>query len=154
MIVQLVLTLLLSGIALYACCERARSPPVATLAFIAAASGLYFTWAPSHASDLAEWAGVGRGVDLIIYIWVVISLLVMLNLHLKLRAQLELITSLARSTAIADARRGPMQLRHRATKRSPQAIAAIPATNRAERGSPNNNPPKRGVRTNARAAKG
>jgi len=154
MIAQLVLTLLLSGIALYACCERARSPPVATLAFIAAASGLYFTWAPSHASDLAEWAGVGRGVDLIIYIWVVISLLVMLNLHLKLRAQLELITSLARSTAIANARNGLTRVRHRATKRSPQAIAAIPANNRAERGSPKTHPPNRGVSTNARAAKG
>jgi small membrane protein len=53
---------------------------------------------------LAEVAGIGRGVDLIIYTWVVISLLVVLNLHLKLRAQMELITALAREIAIANAR--------------------------------------------------
>jgi hypothetical protein len=54
---------------------------------------------------LAELAGIGRGVDLIIYTWVVISLLVVLNLHLKLRAQMELITALAREIAIANARK-------------------------------------------------
>jgi hypothetical protein len=154
MIAKLILTSLLSAIVLYAWCERARSPFVAILALVAAVSGTYLTWAPSHASDLAEWAGIGRGVDLIIYVWVVISLLIMLNLHLKLRLQLELITSLARETAIANASNHPTRPRHRATSRSPQAIATIPASNRAERGSPNNKPPNRGVNTNARAAKG
>ena len=43
------------------------------------------------------------GVDLIIYVWVVISLLIVLNLHLKLRAQMELITALAREIAIVKA---------------------------------------------------
>ena len=59
---------------------------------------------PSHATRLAELVGIGRGVDLIIYTWVGISLLVLLNLHLKLRAQMELITVLAREIAIANAR--------------------------------------------------
>jgi hypothetical protein len=49
--------------------------------------------------------GIGRGVDLILYTWVVISLIMLLNLHLKLRSQLELITLLARKIAIADALR-------------------------------------------------
>jgi small membrane protein len=57
---------------------------------------------PDHATALAELAGVGRGVDLIIYIWVVISLLVLLNLHLKLRAQTEALTGLARAMAIGE----------------------------------------------------
>ncbi len=57
-------------------------------------------WFPAHATVLAELAGVGRGVDLIIYVWVVISLLIVLNLHLKLRAQMELITELAREIAL------------------------------------------------------
>jgi hypothetical protein len=35
---------------------------------------------------------------------VIISLMVMLNLHLKLRAQMELITALTREIAIANAR--------------------------------------------------
>jgi hypothetical protein len=104
MIVQLILTTLLSGVVLYAWQERRRSAMVASLALMAATAGLYLVWVPSHASTVAEWAGVGRGVDLIIYVWIVISLLVMLNLHLKLRAQLELITALARQIAIANAK--------------------------------------------------
>jgi small membrane protein len=104
MIAKLILTFLLAGVVLYAWHEQGRSPLVAKLSLIAATAGIYFVWVPSHASDFAAWAGVGRGVDLIIYIWVVISLLVMLNLHLKLRVQLELITSLARQSAIANAR--------------------------------------------------
>ena len=104
MIAQLVLTALLFGVLLYAWTEYRRSPAVGLLAVLAASGGLYFVWFPSHATVLAELAGIGRGVDLIIYIWVVISLLVVLNLHLKLRAQMELITVLAREIAIAKAR--------------------------------------------------
>ncbi len=70
----------------------------------AAVTGLYFVWLPSHATWLAAQVGVGRGVDLILYVWVVISLIVLLNLHLKLRVQTELITVLARELAIANAR--------------------------------------------------
>ena len=66
-------------------------------------AGLYFVWLPSHATWLASLVGIGRGVDLILYVWVIISLLVMLNLHLKLRAQMELITVLTREIAIANA---------------------------------------------------
>src|SRR5467141_2351585 len=100
MIAQLILTALLFGVLLYAWSEYRRSPVIGNLSFLAALAGLDFVWVPSHASDLAEWAGVGRGVDLIIYIWVVISMLLLLNLHLKLRMQLELITALARQIAI------------------------------------------------------
>jgi hypothetical protein len=51
---------------------------------------------------VAEFVGVGRGADLVLYLWVCISLIVLLNLHLKLRAQHELITKLARSIAMAN----------------------------------------------------
>ena len=102
MIAQLILSGLLLGILLYAWQERRRSPIVATLSLLAAGSGLFLVWEPSWASDIAELAGVGRGVDLIIYVWVVISLLILLNLHLKLRVQLELTTALARQIALSD----------------------------------------------------
>lgn len=103
MIMQIILTSLLAMIALYATVEYRRSPFVGSLSLIVAVIGIYLTWSPQHASALAAMAGVGRGVDLIIYTWVVISLLVILNLHLKLQAQLELITALARQLAIQNA---------------------------------------------------
>ena len=104
MIAQIVLTAFLLGILLYAWLEYRRAPVVGVLAMVAALTGLYFVWIPAHATRLAELVGIGRGVDLILYIWVVISLIMLLNLHLKLRVQKEMITVLARELAIANAR--------------------------------------------------
>jgi hypothetical protein len=98
---------LLAGVLLYAWVEYRRAPAVGFVAMIAALTGLYFVWIPAHATWLAEAVGAGRGVDLVLYVWVVISLIVLLNLHLKLRAQREMITVLARELAIANARAAP-----------------------------------------------
>jgi hypothetical protein len=106
MIAQAILSLLLLGVILYAWTEYRRSPAVAFLSFVAAATGIYLVWFPDQSTRLAELTGIGRGVDLIIYTWVAISLIVLLNLHLKLRAQLELITVLARKIALANAEHG------------------------------------------------
>jgi hypothetical protein len=110
MIAQIILTVLLGGILFYAWNEYRRSPAIGLTAVVVASGGLYFVWLPAHATALAELAGVGRGVDLIIYVWVVISLLVALNIHLKLRAQMELITTLAREVALLNAHLKPAQL--------------------------------------------
>jgi small membrane protein len=112
MIAQFVLSALLLSILIYAWSEYGRSPVIALVAVLAACGGLYFVWFPSHATALADLAGIGRGVDLIIYTWVVISLLVALNLHLKLRAQTELITALAREIALAKAQAPPTDPEH------------------------------------------
>lgn len=104
MTAQIVLSILMGGVLLYAGNERRRSPVVAWLSIVAAIAGLYFTWVPDHATFLAHWTGVGRGVDLVIYVWVCITLIVLLNLHLKLRTQMELVTVLARTIALAEAR--------------------------------------------------
>ncbi len=103
MIAQVILSILLAGILVYAFSEYARSPAVAVLAGLVTTAGLYFVWVPEHSTQLAELVGIGRGVDLILYIWVCLSLIVVLNLHLKLRTQMELITALARKIALADA---------------------------------------------------
>jgi hypothetical protein len=103
MIAQLLLTLLLALVVLYAWTQLRRSPVVGGLSLTAALAGLYIVWTPRHATLLAEFAGVGRGADLITYLWIAISLLLLLNLHLKLRSQMELITVLARSIALDQA---------------------------------------------------
>lgn len=108
MIAQFVLSVLLLGIVLYAWTQYRRAPVIGLLSMFAALTGLYFVWVPAHATWLAELVGIGRGVDLILYCWVVISLIVLLNLHLKLRAQMEVITVLARELAIANAHSAAM----------------------------------------------
>jgi small membrane protein len=103
MIAQVVLSLLLGTVLVYAWAEYKRSPIVAGLSFAVSLLGFYFVWIPSHATGVAELFGIGRGADLILYLWVCISLIVLLNLHLKLRTQHELLTTLARSIALASA---------------------------------------------------
>jgi len=101
MTAQLILTVLLLGVLLYARTASRRSPAVAFLAALTACAGLYFVWLPAHATWLAEILGMGRGVDLIICMWGVVSMIILLDLHLKLRAQMEHITALARALAMA-----------------------------------------------------
>jgi hypothetical protein len=100
MIAQVFLTALLLVILLYAWLEYNRSPFVGIISMLAALTGLYFVWFPAHASRIAELVGIGRGVDLILYTWVAITFIVLLNLHLKVRAQMELITQLARELTL------------------------------------------------------
>jgi small membrane protein len=102
MIAQAILSLLLSGVLVYAWAEYRRSPVVASLSVAVSLAGLFFVWVPSESTRVAEFVGIGRGVDLILYLWVCISLIVLLNLHLKLRTQQEMITKLARAIALAN----------------------------------------------------
>jgi small membrane protein len=125
MIAQFILSLLLAGILLYAWAEYRRSPAVAILAVFVATAGLYFVWFPSHSTQLAELVGIGRGVDLILYIWVCISLIVLLNLHLKLRRQMELVTLLARQLAMSDARSPALETTNQAALTPPSQQRAL-----------------------------
>jgi hypothetical protein len=102
MIAQAILSLLLSGVLVYAWAEYRRSPVVASLSVAVSLAGLFFVWVPSESTRVAELVGIGRGADLILYLWVCISLIVLLNLHLKLRTQQDMITKLARAIALAN----------------------------------------------------
>ena len=103
MIAQAMLSVLLLGVIVYAWTEYKKAPAVALLSAIVSIGGVYFIWFPETSTRWAEFVGIGRGADLVLYTWSCISLLVILNLHLKLRSQLEMITVLARSIAIASA---------------------------------------------------
>ena len=105
MIAKFIFILLLLTVLLYAWREYRHAPVVGLLSMMAAVAGLYFVLVPAHATWLAEHVGIGRGVDLVIYVWVAISLIALLNLHLKMRGQMELITTLARAVALQSATR-------------------------------------------------
>jgi hypothetical protein len=104
MIAQFILSILLGGILFYAWTAYRRSSAVSFLTAIMAMAGLYFVWVPQHSTRLAELVGIGRGADLVLYVWVCISLILLLNVHLVLRMQMELITVLARKLSVAAAR--------------------------------------------------
>jgi hypothetical protein len=75
--------------------EYRRSPALAICAMAIATAAR----APTHSQQLAELVGVGRGVDLILYC---ISLLLLLDLHLKLREQMGRIGRCAQNSSYTE----------------------------------------------------
>lgn len=102
MIAQFVLSLGLMGCLFYAF-SLGRSLPVVRLGLFAVVlTALIFVWFPQFSNDLAKIAGIGRGADLIIYLWIVLSLFLIFRLHLKLREQSENLTKLSRMFALME----------------------------------------------------
>jgi small membrane protein len=103
MIAQSILTLLLIAVALVAFAQLRQIPVIGGLVICIASFGAYVVWVPDHATHMANSVGIGRGADLVLYIWVLISSAVLLLLYLNSRVQLHLITALARRMALAGA---------------------------------------------------
>lgn len=105
MIAQVVFTLVLLAVMLVAFAQFPQIPLVGGAVICAALFAAYIVWVPDHATYLANLVGIGRGADLVLYIWVLISCAILLLLYLNIREQLQLITTLARRMALADALR-------------------------------------------------
>lgn len=105
--IKLPLIALLICCALYGWRQRSLSPIVGILTPLTCAVGVALVIKPDWSSEAARMLGVGRGADLILYIWTAISILVLANVHFRLRAQHAMITILARELAILEVRRPP-----------------------------------------------
>jgi hypothetical protein len=108
MIAQLILTVGLSACLFYVF-SLGRSLPVVRLGLFAVVLvGYLFIWIPELTTKIAGLVGIGRGADLIVYVWIIVNLFLILRLHIKLREQSEAFTALARQIALqgAEAPRG------------------------------------------------
>ena len=106
MIAQLFFTVVLTVVTLVAFAQLSQIPVVGLVVICAALFGGYIVWVPDHATYLANLIGIGRGADLLLYVWVLISCAILLLLYLNLREQSQLITALARKMALAEAAQG------------------------------------------------
>jgi small membrane protein len=97
---QLLLTASLLGVGLYAVALRRRIPMLGNIAALAVMAAMVLAWKPEFATKIANTIGVGRGADLIFYCWVVISLVMILNLHFRIRHQTDQITELVRQLSL------------------------------------------------------
>lgn len=104
--IQWLLSAAIVAVALMAVREWRVSRLVGLALLAVCVVGATFVWMPVLADRVANALGVGRGADLVLYMYCAISFLLILNLSLKLRTQHETITSLARHIAIANARVG------------------------------------------------
>lgn len=105
MIAQVVFTLGLMAVVLIAFAQLPRIPLVGGMVISVALFGAYVVWRPDHATYLAHLVGIGRGADLVLYVWLLISGAILLLLYLQLSEQLQLITALSRRLALAGAAR-------------------------------------------------
>ncbi len=99
MIIQFILTAGVCICLLYAFNQIKRWPLSFAIALVATL-GLIFIWQPEWSNWLAVWVGVSRGADLMFYIWIVISMFVILNLHIRNRVVDRKLTAIVRELAL------------------------------------------------------
>ena len=63
-------------------------------------TGLVFVWRPDLSIRAANLLGVGRGADLIFYLWTVITFIILIHFNYKLKKQRNAITEIVRKLAI------------------------------------------------------
>jgi hypothetical protein len=103
-VIKFPLIALLLFCALYGWRQRSLSPIVGFLTPLTCMVGIALVMKPEWSSAGARALGVGRGADLILYVWTAISILVLANIHFRLRAQQGMITLLTRELALLKAK--------------------------------------------------
>jgi len=100
MIVQILLTIALACAWVYVLTQGRYIAGLRFSLYGVMLAGTYFIWWPEDSTWLAHKLGVGRGADLIFYVWVVLSFGIFINIHSKLRQNQQQLTELARHLAI------------------------------------------------------
>lgn len=103
MIAQLFLLAILAGLFAYALTQRRRSKPLASTIIAASLIGGTLVLYPDMANAIARSVGIGRGADLITYVFILVTLATIFNIHLRLRSDHEALTQALREIAILKA---------------------------------------------------
>jgi len=101
MIIQIFLSALLLGVGVLAATQRTTSRMLRVTMLAVVATGAFLVWVPKATNRMAEIFGVGRGADLILYVWVVITLALIVFLYLRVAHLSRKLTQLARAVALA-----------------------------------------------------
>lgn len=109
MIIQVILTVGLLLCLSYAFLQRQKARYVSLAIEVVAFAGICFVLAPEWTNRLAHMVGVGRGADLILYCWLLISLMVSINLQFKILDLQRLLTELTREIALQAPRTAPKE---------------------------------------------
>jgi hypothetical protein len=100
MIIQFMLTVMIVISFLYVLSQRVRSRSIFFPIIVGIVSAMFLVWNPDTANKIANFVGVGRGADLIIYFFMILSFFVGFNLHIKHKRNLQHITDLAREVTL------------------------------------------------------
>ena len=100
MIIQVIL---ITGLLLslsYGIIQRQKSRLLSNAISLVSVLGMFFVAFPERTTQLAHFVGVGRGADLILYCWLVISIIASMHLHIQILQLQELMTEVAREIAL------------------------------------------------------
>lgn len=100
MIIVWVLSAALSVLFFYGLLQKSKTRSVGTSICVTCVAGLCFVWFPEFATYIANQVGVGRGADLIFYIFIILSLFVMFSLYIRLDKINDALTVLVRNEAL------------------------------------------------------
>ncbi|HVO97721.1 MAG TPA: DUF2304 domain-containing protein [Bryobacteraceae bacterium] len=104
-LIQLILIAAISGIGLLALWSLRSRRLSRFLALAMAAVGVVFVLRPELTSRIAHFLGVGRGVDLMLYIFLVVTVYALMQLYARVRTLDWQVTQISRALAIANARK-------------------------------------------------
>lgn len=100
MIIQFILIAILLTTLFFALIRREKAPLIALWIMLLSCGGILLVIFPSIAQTLATSVGINRGVDLIIYLFMAIMLIVLLDVYVRLQATLEMVTILVRQMSL------------------------------------------------------
>lgn len=100
MIIKIILIVGLFLCLFYAFLQRRKSGLVSWTITATSVAGIVFVSFPDFTTELAHYLGIGRGADLIMYCWIVISLAISASLQFKILQLQEIATELARAIAL------------------------------------------------------
>ncbi len=103
MIIQFILSGILLGALFFALLRREKAPLIAFCMMLLSGGGILLVTFPEIAQLLADRVGISRGVDLIIYLFIAIMLVVILDIYLRLQTMTEMLTSIVRHMSLIEA---------------------------------------------------
>ena len=107
MVIKLLLTFGLLVALFFSMAQQASTRLLRMAMLLLVSLGVVLVWFPDITMSVARRVGVGRGTDLITYLWIVISIIFILILHLRINRLNTTITDLARGVSLGEAAREP-----------------------------------------------
>ena len=102
MIIQIALSLICLALILYTLYHGRQLFPW-RLPFIAILiAGIVVVWKPDYATQIANYFGVGRGADLLLYLLIMANLIIIVNIHNKFHEVNSNITEIVRKISILE----------------------------------------------------
>jgi hypothetical protein len=109
MIIKILLTLVFLCIILYGFTVTQKGNALGLPLILISLFCVALVFKPEDSIFLANFFGVGRGTDLLLYFSFIGGVILVLLMHLKLRQQSIMITNLARSIALHQSQKTPLK---------------------------------------------